>query len=116
MSERQYALWDEVCVLEEIGSILFFALFLSKDNLGMHLTMEELDSSNGILFPFYDEDTSLIFLCGKVTPAIQHSQKHRSLSNTRVTQPFVILNTHQKRLTFITSIPTHLRILSVVSV
>jgi coronin-1B/1C/6 len=28
--------------------------------------MEELDSSNGILFPFYDEDTSLIFLCGKV--------------------------------------------------
>jgi hypothetical protein len=28
--------------------------------------MEELDSSNGILFPFYDEDTALIFLCGKV--------------------------------------------------
>jgi coronin-1B/1C/6 len=28
--------------------------------------MEELDSSNGILFPFYDEDTGLIFLCGKV--------------------------------------------------
>jgi coronin-1B/1C/6 len=28
--------------------------------------MEELDSSNGVLFPFYDEDTSLIFLCGKV--------------------------------------------------
>jgi hypothetical protein len=28
--------------------------------------MEELDSSNGILFPVYDEDTSLIFLCGKV--------------------------------------------------
>ncbi len=28
--------------------------------------MEELDSSNGILFPFYDEDTNVIFLCGKV--------------------------------------------------
>jgi hypothetical protein len=28
--------------------------------------MEELDSSNGILFPVYDEDTGLIFLCGKV--------------------------------------------------
>ena len=42
----------------------FFAI--SKDNLGNALTMEELDSSNGILFPFYDEDTNLIFLCGKV--------------------------------------------------
>lgn len=70
MSERQYALWDEVCVLGEIESMLFsvLSLSLSKDNLGMHLTMEELDSSNGILFPFYDEDTSLIFLCGKVIP------------------------------------------------
>jgi len=28
--------------------------------------MEELDSSNGIMFPFYDEDTNVIFLCGKV--------------------------------------------------
>ncbi len=34
--------------------------------MGISLTMEELDSSNGILFPVYDEDTGLIFLCGKV--------------------------------------------------
>ncbi|CAF3955446.1 unnamed protein product [Rotaria magnacalcarata] len=53
MSERQYALWDE-------------------DNLGISLTMEELDSSNGILFPFYDEDTSLIFLCGKGDSTIRY--------------------------------------------
>ncbi len=32
--------------------------------------MVELDSSNGILFPFYDEDTNLIFLCGKVRTEI----------------------------------------------
>ena len=30
------------------------------------LIMEELDSSNGVLFPFYDEDTNMIYLCGKV--------------------------------------------------
>ncbi|CAF1127073.1 unnamed protein product [Adineta steineri] len=53
MSERQYALWD-------------------GDNLGNALTMEELDSSNGILFPFYDEDTSLIFLCGKGDSTIRY--------------------------------------------
>ncbi|CAF1595536.1 unnamed protein product [Adineta ricciae] len=52
MSERQYALWD--------------------GDLGNALTMEELDSSNGILFPFYDEDTGLIFLCGKGDSTIRY--------------------------------------------
>jgi hypothetical protein len=28
--------------------------------------MVELDSSNGIMFPYYDEDINVIFLCGKV--------------------------------------------------
>lgn len=27
---------------------------------------EELDTSNGVLFPLYDEDTGLLYLCGKV--------------------------------------------------
>ena len=47
-------------------------LFYQKD-LGNALTMEELDSSNGILFPFYDEDTGLIFLCGKVIIIVNHA-------------------------------------------
>ena len=34
------------------------------------LVMEELDSSNGVLFPFYDEDTNMIYLCGKVNLAV----------------------------------------------
>ncbi|CAI9741049.1 coronin-1C-A isoform X1 [Octopus vulgaris] len=46
MSERQYALWDE------------------KD-LSSPLTMQEVDSSNGVLFPFYDPDTNIVYLCGK---------------------------------------------------
>jgi coronin-1B/1C/6 len=53
MAERQYAVWDE-------------------NNLGTALTMEELDSSNGIMFPFYDEDTNMIFLCGKGDSAIRY--------------------------------------------
>lgn len=28
--------------------------------------MEKLDSSNGIIFPFYDPDINVIYLCGKV--------------------------------------------------
>lgn len=36
------------------------------------LTMEDLDNSNGLLFPFYDEDTNMIYLCGKGDSAIRY--------------------------------------------
>ena len=26
----------------------------------------EVDNSNGVIFPFYDPDTSMMYLCGKV--------------------------------------------------
>lgn len=58
-SERQYALWD-----------------LEKLDVGTNqiscLCMEELDNSNGLLFPFYDRDTGMIFLCGKGDSAIRY--------------------------------------------
>jgi len=28
--------------------------------------MQEIDTSNGVLFPFYDQDTNMVYLCGKV--------------------------------------------------
>lgn len=37
-----------------------------QDNLSQPIIEEELDTSNGVLFPFYDEDTGLVYLCGKV--------------------------------------------------
>ncbi|XP_064612217.1 coronin-1C-A-like isoform X2 [Liolophura sinensis] len=46
MSERQYALW-------------------SDEDLSKPLTMEEIDNSNGVMFPFYDADSSMVYLCGK---------------------------------------------------
>lgn len=46
MSERQYALWNE------------------KD-LSTPMVMTEIDNSNGVIFPFYDPDTNMIYLCGK---------------------------------------------------
>lgn len=52
-SERQYALWD-------------------PEKLESPLAMEELDNSNGLLFPFYDEDTNMIYLCGKGDSAIRY--------------------------------------------
>jgi coronin-1B/1C/6 len=51
--ERQYGLWDE-------------------EKVDLPLVMEELDNSNGLLFPFYDEDTNVIYLCGKGDSAIRY--------------------------------------------
>ncbi|XP_051887912.1 coronin-1C-like [Pristis pectinata] len=45
MSERQLALWS-------IGSV---------ESIAQH----EMDTSNGVLLPFYDPDTNLVYLCGK---------------------------------------------------
>jgi hypothetical protein len=44
----------------------FYLFKKKKEKMDQPLIMEELDSSNGVLFPFYDEDTNMIFLCGKV--------------------------------------------------
>uniref|UniRef100_A0A3B5L490 Coronin n=1 Tax=Xiphophorus couchianus TaxID=32473 RepID=A0A3B5L490_9TELE len=48
MSERQLALWKSpICV-------------------------QEMDSSNGVLLPFYDPDTSIVYLCGKGDSSIRY--------------------------------------------
>lgn len=31
------------------------------------ICVQEMDSSNGVLLPFYDPDTSVVYLCGKVS-------------------------------------------------
>ncbi|KAK7087471.1 coronin-1C-like isoform X2 [Littorina saxatilis] len=53
MSERQYALWDE-------------------KNLKKPIVLEEIDSSNGVLFIFYDPDTSMVYLAGKGDSLIRY--------------------------------------------
>ena len=29
--------------------------------------MQEIDTNNGVMFPFYDQDTNMVYLCGKVS-------------------------------------------------
>lgn len=45
-SDRQWAVW-------------------SQDNLSKPLTIENIDSSSGILFPYYDHDTRMVYVAGK---------------------------------------------------
>ncbi|CAJ1070554.1 uncharacterized protein coro1cb isoform X1 [Xyrichtys novacula] len=53
MSERQLALWK-------------------ADNMDEPICVQEMDSSNGILLPFYDPDTSVVYLCGKGDSSIRY--------------------------------------------
>ena len=48
MSERQYSL-------------------RAPNHLNDPIVMVELDTSNGVMFPLYDADTNMVYLCGKVT-------------------------------------------------
>ncbi|XP_060917351.1 uncharacterized protein LOC132992188 [Labrus mixtus] len=53
MSERQLALWK-------------------TDNMDEPICVQEMDSSNGILLPFYDPDTNIVYLCGKGDSSIRY--------------------------------------------
>lgn len=47
MSERQYTLRSEAALSDPI-------------------VLENMETSNGVLYPFYDPDVNLLYLCAKV--------------------------------------------------
>ncbi|XP_060719213.1 coronin-1C-A isoform X3 [Tachysurus vachellii] len=53
MSERQLALWN-------------------SKNMDEPISVHEMDTSNGILLPFYDPDTNIVYLCGKGDSSIRY--------------------------------------------
>lgn len=40
-----------------------------QKNFEEPIALQEMDTSNGVLLPFYDADSSIVYLCGKVTAA-----------------------------------------------
>lgn len=46
-----------------------------QNNFGQPLTLQELDTSSGVLLPFYDPDTGVVYLCGKVRLPRRWSKK-----------------------------------------
>lgn len=44
----------------------------APDALNDPIVMVELDTSNGVMFPLYDPDTNLVFLCGKGDSVIRY--------------------------------------------
>lgn len=42
---------------------------LGQNNFEEPVALQEMDTSNGVLLPFYDPDSSIVYLCGKVLEA-----------------------------------------------
>lgn len=40
-----------------------------QNNFEEPVALQEMDTSNGVLLPFYDPDSSIVYLCGKVLEA-----------------------------------------------
>ncbi|XP_077168793.1 coronin-6 isoform X1 [Paroedura picta] len=53
MSQRELGLWD-------------------PKNLEEPIALQEMDTSNGVLLPFYDPDSSIVYLCGKGDSSIRY--------------------------------------------
>ncbi|XP_069783091.1 coronin-1C-like [Narcine bancroftii] len=53
MTERQVALWN-------------------PDAMESPMSLQEIDVSSGVLIPFYDPDTSIVYLCGKGDSSIRY--------------------------------------------
>lgn len=45
---------------------LTYLLYSPQTNFEEPIALLELDTSNGVLLPYYDADANMVYLCGKV--------------------------------------------------
>ncbi|EQB78268.1 coronin-6 [Camelus ferus] len=59
-------------VVCEGGTVLVTPPVLGQNNFEEPVALQEMDTSNGVLLPFYDPDSSIIYLCGKGDSSIRY--------------------------------------------
>lgn len=62
--------WLHVCLIgsHQKSQKLILVVFLCLQKaMEEAMSVTEVDTSNGVLLPFYDPDTNVVYLCGKVT-------------------------------------------------
>lgn len=72
--QYEHFVWQVECTysLQAITSSInhhcqcFFLFHFLQQDLSEPVADFEIDSSNGVLLPFYDPDTNMVYLCGKV--------------------------------------------------
>lgn len=76
MSQRELGLWDPVTQsvqkknTSRLQTVVYAHCFSSRQtNFEEPIALLELDTSNGVLLPYYDADANMVYLCGKVRGA-----------------------------------------------
>lgn len=59
------------------------SMFHLQQAMDEAISVHEMDTSNGVLLPFYDPDTNVVYLCGKVSGVFSEDYIH--------THPFDLL-------------------------
>lgn len=49
-----------------VHKTFFFPFYSPQTNFEEPIALLELDTSNGVLLPYYDADANMVYLCGKV--------------------------------------------------
>lgn len=63
---------DETSATERHDLVVTSSSFLClQENMDEPICVQEMDSSNGVLLPFYDPDTNVVYLCGKVSSLVK---------------------------------------------
>lgn len=57
----------EIDKLFRAGLRLTINYLVLQKSMDEPIALHEMDTSNGVLLPFYDPDTNIIYLCGKVS-------------------------------------------------
>lgn len=74
MSQRELGFWDPVSNQSPLAPSVVLPAVQSDDhvlnslqtNFEEPIALLELDTSNGVLLPYYDADANMVYLCGKV--------------------------------------------------
>ncbi len=111
---RQIALWDQVrrhlhmarvCNARVGGASVCLiprVCCSSQEDLSMPIVEEDIDGLSGLLFPFYDADTHMLYLAGKVS-TLTVSQQGNDLphSHPHLTPYFSTMKYRTLRLSFL---------------
>lgn len=65
----------------------------APEALSEPIVMVELDTSNGVMFPLYDPDTNLVFLCGKGDSVIRYFEVRSHPCSDGICQSNLIIKT-----------------------
>ena len=60
------------CISRKYFSIIKGTLFCIQNNIENALTHEEIDQAAGVLFPFYDPESDVVYVAGKGDGSIRY--------------------------------------------